>query len=68
MVAVAQLMLITASLADTQHVRRVAICQPIGAGEALEDVAPIAALDLDALHALVHARQVVEAADPLRGL
>ena len=66
MIAIVELMLVTARLARAGHVGRIAVCQPAVAAEPLEDVAPVAALDLDALHPLVDARQVVKAADPLR--
>ena len=55
-IAVVELMLVAARLARAGHVGRIAVCQPAVAAEPLEDVAPVAALDLDALHPLVDAR------------
>ena len=48
-IAVVELVFVAPGLARACDIRRIAVCQPAVAAEPLEDVAPVATLDLDAL-------------------
>ena len=66
-VGVAELMGVAAGFAGSGDIRRVSVGKPAGTCKAREDVAPVSALDLHVLDALVHLREVAEAVDPRGG-
>ena len=59
-IAIPELVLVASSLARARNVGRIAICQPPGTAETRQHIPPVAALNLDTLHSIVNAREIVE--------